>query len=155
MKKSFKFLGMILLIARVDLIFPAESHPLTQSDLDLYNADLSARLASLKATTPGAMDEIKAIEMQLKVGGVWDGTISSVTVLKRRNSLKGAINSERIRLMSSYDKIRDFYEHLVIQFELRIKAQDRLEAITSDITITSQGVLRTGFGVSRETPLTA
>lgn len=156
MKKSFKFLGMILLIARVDLVFPAESHPLTQSDVDLYNADLSARLASLKATTPGAMDEIKAIEMQLKVGGVWpEGKILSVIVLRRRNSLKCAIALEREKSMPSCNTIQDCYKDLVTQFETRIKTLEGLEETASGITITSQGMLRTGFDLSRETPLAA
>lgn len=154
MKKSFKFLGVVLLIARVDLVFPAESHPLTQADVDSYNVALSARLATLKATAPGAIDEIRAIERQLKVGGVWpEDKVLPVIVLRRRNSLKGAIALEMERLMSSCNTIQGCYEHLVTQFEIRINTLEGLEATASDITITSQGMLRTGFGLSREIPL--
>ena len=144
MNRSMKFFGVVLLIAKLDMVFSADAPSLTLGDLDRYNATLRDRLATIRATLPEETVEIKELEMRLKVGGVWpERAIASATVSKRRSSLTGAIYLERERLMPFYSVIEDLYAKLVTQFEMRILAQNRLEEITAGIAIAHEDTPRT------------
>ncbi|MCX7343399.1 MAG: hypothetical protein NT128_04570 [Proteobacteria bacterium] len=151
MKKSLKFFFVFLLLVSGGGVFSADDPHLNQDDLDRHNAVLRDRLASLRADSPCAMQEIKELEMQLKVGGLWPESKSLVgTVLKRRSSLIVAIDREKAKLMPACRRVEEFYAQLISQFEMRIIAQNKLEEMTKGLAIGHEaGASGTCFGVLR------
>lgn len=146
---------MFLLLVFGGGAFSADAPHLTQDDLERHNEVLGARLARLRADSPGAIQEIKELEMQLKVGGLWPESKSLVgTVLKRRSSLIVAIDREKTKLMQSCRRVEEFYAQLISQFEMRIIAQNKLEEMTKGLASAHEaGASGTCLGVLRGAPL--